>query len=418
MNEKNVEDVKNGKTAPADNVVFVSNENGEIKRKKLSPAQTALIKKITVIGLLAVIVISALSIAGTTGWLSYERISLKFTDMFKGKSLEENTPIELNGLKVSDIDDIGYCFGVLDEFKYYVYSPECNLLYSFNHNMSAPITESSSKRVLMYERSNFKLKVFSRKGEVYEKNLENEIITADINEKNQVIVACAGERYLGEVKIFDSNGAEKLTWYSADNYITDAALSDDGKYFAVSLLRVENGETVSKIQVFKVGSAESITEQVFNGETFFDVRTINDGFVYVGMTKTAFVNGNGEITATYGYEAATLSYFTVSESSVTLIFEPEADGKFSGVNIDSSAKTNYTFKEASVDGITAGKGTDIYVCRNGKVFKLSYNGEKMTRTEVGTDGEAIKVLPKDEKLVILSISGINISENKEETEKG
>ena len=88
MNEKNVEGVKTEKTAPADNVVFVSNENGELKRKKLSPAQTALIKKITVIGLLAVIVISALSIAGATGWLSYERVSLKFTDMFKGKSLE------------------------------------------------------------------------------------------------------------------------------------------------------------------------------------------------------------------------------------------------------------------------------------------------------------------------------------------
>lgn len=416
MNEKNVEGVKTEKTAPADNVVFVSHENGELKRKKLSPAQTALIKKITVIGLLAVIVISALSIAGATGWLSYERVSLKFTDMFKGKSLEENTPIELNGLKVSDMDDIGYCFGVLDEFKYYVYSPECNLLYSFNHNMSSPVTESSSKRVLMYERGNFKIKVFSRKGEVFEKNLDNEIITADINEKNEIIVACNSERYLGEVKVFDSNGGEKLTWYSADHYVTDAAISEDGRYFAVSLLRVENGETISKIQIFKVGSAESITEQVFEGEAFFDVRAIKDGFVYIGMTKTAFVNQNGEIKGTYSYEAETLSHFTVSESSVTLIFEPEADGRYSGINIDSSAKTNFTFKEASVDGIAAGKGTEIFICESGKVIKLSYNGEKLTRSEANTDGEAIKVLPKDEKLVILSISGINITAN-EETEK-
>ena len=412
MNDKNREQIKEEKTSFADNVVFVSNENGEFKRKKLSPKQTALVKKITVIGLLAVIAISALSIAGASGWLSYERISLKFTDLFKGKSLEENTPIELNGLKVSDVDDIGYCFGVLDEFKYYVYSPECNLLYSFNHNMSSPVTESSSKRVLMYERGNYKIKVFSRKGDVFEKNLDNEIITADINSRNEVIVACNSERYLGEVKIFDSNGGEKLTWYSADNYITDAAISDDGRYFAVSLLRVENGETVSKTEVFKVGSTVALTEQVFSGETFFDVCAVNDGFAYVGISKTVFTDKNGAIKATYSYGGKTLSHFAVSNSAVTLVFEPEGENKYSAVNIDSSANTNYTFKETSLDGIVAGEDDEIFICQDGKVQKISLDSEgKPVKAEINTDGEVIKVLPKDEKLVILSISGIDIAEN-------
>lgn len=410
---------RNKRRESGDNVVFMEDgkaASGHSFRdavKSLSP------HKLAALGLLAVVILLIIAVAGASGWLSAERIALKFTDMGKGRTAAENLPLEMNGLKVSEVDDIGYCFGVLDELKYTVYSPECNQLYSFTHNMSEPVTVSSEKRVIMYERGNYKIVAFSRKGELFTKTMENAVITADMNEKNEIAVATVSDRYLGQVTLLDSSGNERLTWYSADNYITDVCLSADGKQFAVSLLRVENGDEISRVCIFNVGETQAAADHAFDGETVFDIRRQGDGFLAVGTSSAAFFGADAEMTGQYSYDGLTLSRFTVAEGNAVLVFDPrDGSGELSVEIIDPKGEKAGAVSLDGADYICGSDDGSIFVCNGGAVTKYAPTKEDgYSKISLKTGGEVIKVLPKGEKLLILSIDGIDLTDMIENAEE-
>ena len=384
-------------------LVFMNSGNKPVG-KKISA-------RLAVIFLLVFIVTVSLFVAGYTGWLSAERIALKFIDAGKDKTASDNLPMEMNGLKVFSVDDIGYCFGVLDELKYSIYSPECNLIYSFSHNMSSPVTVSSERRVLMYESGNYRLLVFSRKGEEFSKIMDNEVITADMNVKNQVAVATLNDRYLGQVTVFDSSGNEVLTWYSADSYVTDVALSEDGKRFAVTLLRVENGEEISRVCIFEIGETEPSADFSFEGETVFEVRRLGEsGFLTVGTSSAAFFNGASEMTGKYQYGGESLTHFTVAGSDAFFVFDPEdGTGNLTAVTVNPSGDEKARTVLETAEYVCGAEDGRVYVCAGGAVtgYEAGESGE-YRKFEVKTDGQTIRVLPKGEKMLILSIGGIDV----------
>ena len=388
-----------------DNVLFVEEETPAKKD------HSRLFRRLAVVGVLLVVVIAALLILGSQGLLSAERIALKSFDAGK-KKLDENLPFSLNGIKVSSVDAMGDCFCVLDELEYTIYSPEGNELCAFKHNMSSPVSVTSSRRALLYERGNYTFAVWTRKGELFRKTEKNAIITADMNARNEIITVTTDERALGVVTVYDKNGDEKLCWRSADRYVADAVLSPDGKRFAVLLLTVKNGETNTDVCFFDVGKTEPSATVSFEKETLFDLRVLDDDrFVAVGTESAVFFDG-GRQTGVYRYTDE-LAFFTVADGEAALLFSPAAgETTLHGVTLDEKAAVTATFETADVSFFSATESGDLLLC-GGAPTRLRRNGDTFKKEEVKLPpeaGETLRLTKVGGRLFALTVNGLFLAE--------
>lgn len=395
----------------------VSSTPSEWERKK----QRRRIRRLAVVGALVLVVLSALCVTAAAGWLSAERISLSVYDANRGKTVEENLPLSMNGLKVSRVDEIGYCFGVLDHLKYSVYTPACNLRYTYTHHMSSPVTVTSDRRVLLYERGNYTVTVLSTKELLWSKTMEKEIISADMNNKNRVILATGSDRYLSQVTLLDRNGQELQTWFSAERYAVDVAISPDGDEFAVALVWVVNGEEQSVVSLFRVGETEPRKEYEFSGDTVHDLRYLADGtLMAVGTSCCTFYNDQMEMTGRYNYQGQSLSFFTDSGQRAVLYFAPGAgEEKGTLVMLNHLAEPVGTVQVDTCDFLTADREGTVYLCRQDTVLTVQWEGEACRTGTISVReemGDVIRLLPTEDKTLILSIGGLYSSEERVDTE--
>ena len=402
---------KNPPKEETDNLLFLEKDKKAVtKTEKEKKDRKRLIRRLSVIAALVAVLLCALVILGAKGWLSAERISLKMSDAQKGRTLDENLPLSMNGLKVTSLDGMEYCFGLLDDLEYTIYSPEANELYAYKHNMSSPVSVTNERRVLLYERGNRQLTVLTRKGILFEKTTEDPVVTADMNEKDQIIAVTRGERYLGQVRVYDKNGDEMLTWNSSDRYVVDAALSPDGKCFAALLLRVENGETSTDVCFFKTGRDEPFASASFDGKALFDLRALTDDvFAAVGTNETVLFE-NGKQTGVYSYGSRELSFFTVCAKEPALLFAPlPGETGCRGVTLGTRAEETASFTVKGADYFAGTQGGDLLLCEGGTAYRLKRDGKTYQSEKVKVSaetGSVLRLTEKDGRSLLLSLNGV------------
>ena len=401
-------------TLPDDNITYID-ENGTAT-KASDKRRTKHIRAAAIAGLLLTVALIALIIIKNSGWLSAERIALRAFDAGKKLTAQDNLPIEMNGLKVLSVDDIGYCVGVLDDIKYTLYSPEYNEICTYTHNLSFPTSVTTDRRALIFERGNRKLTVVSRKGVVSTRVTEFPIISADINKKNMTAVVTTADRYLGAAAVYNEEGDTLIEWFCPDNYITDIALSPDGRRFAVSLLRSENGVQISGVRIFNIGEENAAASFEFASDAILDIVYDSDGgLCAIGTSSAKFVNSKLEMTGIYDYGSDKLAFFDTSYRSgvCALVFEPQpGQTEYVCRMIKDDGQTECELKLTDPDFFTVSDGGDVYICREGKVYMYrrtkTNDGISYSRREITASGEAVKVLAKEAGAVILSIDGLDV----------
>ena len=118
-----------------------------------------------------------------------------------------------------------------------------------------------------------------------------------------------GESWLSSVEVYNREGTSLHKWHCADWYLTDAALSADGKYLALAGVNASGGELTSAIIIQKVGSKEQIAEYVLSGNICLSLEYNNDGTLFaVGSSALTVVTDNGEHREDIAYEGALAAY--------------------------------------------------------------------------------------------------------------
>ncbi|MBQ7034412.1 MAG: hypothetical protein IJN34_01600, partial [Clostridia bacterium] len=119
-----------------------------------------------------------------------------------------------------------------------------------------PVITANSLRVMVYDSGGTGLVVADSFSVLYEKQMENPIITAKMNANGSIVVVTEGEGYLAKVYVFDSSMKEVYRYRSLNRYILDAAISKDGKALAVSALNIEGSDILPEILYFKLNKEE------------------------------------------------------------------------------------------------------------------------------------------------------------------
>ncbi len=378
----------------------------EQENKPKNKKKHRILRKVPYAFAAALLIFLAIIIFSVRQGITVETAKVSVTDFFKGESISKNFPIELDGLKVKDMQSIGNSVGVLNDVKLNIYSPKGRLINELQHNMVEPKMTASKTRALIYEHGNRKIMVASLTKSVLTKQYETEVIAADMNMRNNFAVAVLGDRYLSEVHLYNSDGDEELTWYSADNYVVSVAVSPDSSRVAVALYNTVNGDNKGSVYIIDKKKTDApVAQYTYEGETVFSVEYNDDGILTaIGDKATYCYDKDGSPIGEYVYEAD-LQYFTSGQGKKTVL-GMAGNGNTTFLTTDQTGTVTATVQiKEKVDFFTVYKDT-MYLIVGGNVliYDILENSFELKATVTAEDISqgAISVVPGGGGIFVLT----------------
>ena len=365
----------------------IRGNKGEVEKKKLISICVSL-----------VLILSVLIFFLTSPTGPVERITNAFEIMGGG-----NFPATLTGTKLLSFNTVDNKAFALTNSHLCGYTFSGKNFIQLQHGFSNPVLDLSKERALVYNRESNKILIANNSGLVFEQNLEKPVYCADISYNGSVAFACESASYSAQVLVFDKNMKQYYTWYLADGLISDIALSNNGKYVAVAVLKVKNGAFYSQIYCLDTDEKDPIYTKELADETVFKIEsTSGSDFVYSSNKKVSFVKWKtGEIINTNGFGAPT--YFNkVSKYYLALYGEANHSDI---VLYNSSGEIKHQFEHNGIiDDISVFDDT-VYILSSNKITCFDF--KKTTEKTITLDNNVNNVLGVDGGALVVNNTTIN-----------
>ena len=288
-------------------------------RGDVSERTSRMMKVVAVVVLLLMLFILAMSrVRGTT--MSTVRDS--YNNFFSSVGGGGGYPCQVNSSNVKKVDVLNGDIYILYNDRTVALDGSAKEIRSFDHSFATPALAKSPDRVLVYDRGGNRFRVENRTESLFEGTTAEgeDIITASIGSKGNIALGTLSGSATSRLTVWNSTYDKKeFVWNCSDYSITSTALSENGKYVAVSVMGAKDGDTYSKIYVFDFEYSDPVSETEYPGTAMLAVNfTDNDTVVGVGDNKISFLKNlkkNTEI----DYGTSSLSTFTFSPNGRTIL---------------------------------------------------------------------------------------------------
>ena len=328
--------------------------------------------------LVAVIVINTLVPISITEYME---------NLFAGKGTGDGFPVAISPSNTNYIVPVGSDIAFLGDSSLILYKSNGKVLFERQHGYSSPGIVSCSSRVMVFDRGGKQLRIENRAKTVITKETEGNITTAAMADNGTFAVVTRGMNYISEVTAYNAKGEQLFVWHSAGRQVWGVALSDNGRYMAVSTLTVENGQEVTGIVFFDLKKETPLWEETYQGSSFYSIDVKDDVVmallsdrisvitvdgvrvdeVFEGGSVTCFDNRNN-----FGL-VVVLGMYQDSNNNRLLVLTPEMT-KLCQLELDQEIK-----------GVSA-KGNTLSLLASQKVLFFTTEGEKKGEGKLETDG--------------------------------
>ncbi len=138
-----------------------------------------------------------------------------------------------------------------------------------------PLLSASGRYILAAERGGQSVKLIRGRKVIYDMKTDGEIITVSVNKKGTFAVVTKERGYKGRLQVFSPRGKELYAWHSAEQNILAAAVSEDNKKIAVSVVNMQEPGRLSAVyqfdmketapRILDVGSENAVSNLLYNG---------------------------------------------------------------------------------------------------------------------------------------------------------
>ena len=389
------------------------------KKKKLKLTVSA--KNAKTMKLLAIILVILLLIilaAGQFGGVTFSTIGDQIRTMVAGFGSGDGYPYRMNGIEITDAGVTNSDLMLVYDDTVKVLDSTAKELSNLNHDYDHPVLRSNSGRALIYDEGDKSFRVQSKTKVLYEKELQYMILTGSMGKDGTVAISSRANDAQSMLTVYNTKAEEVFVWKCAKENIISCDVSDNGKYFAVSVLGVNNGSVYSRVHVFNKNDntpkatfeyADSAISSVqfLSNETLFvfgnnicevikgdkvkekiDVSVNTPYKLYISDNNTA-------ILVLSKYASTTQKIIKVYNKSGSELFTQEINGLIKSVSTDGK----YT-------GVLTDEQVQIYNNRNGKLCGSA---------DVNTDAEKVMISGRD--TYVYSVDKIekysSVNDNKE-----
>lgn len=210
---------------------------------------------------------------------------------------EGKFPITVYSSNATDYNSRNGVMGIVNDSFFELYDDEGKLLQAVSHGMSDPVLETSEARFLLYDRDRYSLNIYNYSDELYTAEFDKPIVSADIGRDGTYAVVTDSDTSKSTVFVYDKDNESVYKWSSANYYITDVAVSNDGEKIAVSLINSNGGIFESYIYVLDFDSAEPKYRFNFN-DIVSSITSCSESYILANGFDRAYSvpwNGGGEL---------------------------------------------------------------------------------------------------------------------------
>ena len=177
---------------------------------------------------------------------------------------EENIPsINIDSSKNINIFSYSKYIAILEQNELKIYNKSGNQEHSLDIEISNPLFETNGNYLCIAEKGGQKLYLISNKNILWQKDIEGNISSINVNKNGYVSITISGTSYKTVVQTFSSNGDELFKNYLGSTNVIDTDISNDNKYLAIaeanfSGIVVQSNVKIISIEDAKKNSADSI----------------------------------------------------------------------------------------------------------------------------------------------------------------
>ena len=336
--------------------------------------------------------------APSISFLSEALSSIKIAAM-KG----DGWPVASGTADVIVAEELAGGAAILDDDDLVIYSSMAKELRRIPHGFADPAISTANTRVCLYNRGGTDLKVESRDRTLFSRTFEKSIFTAKMADNGNLAVATKSQRYLSEITVFDSSFNEIYYCYFADSYPMNISFSNNGKYMAVTMIDVKDGNFGAKVELYNLSNdKKSITIELPNVLPLqmhyissSKLLIVNDKYSAIYDTKT------GQETAKYDYNSKKLLTADFNANNLALAFGSENHTNVTTCVIVDMAmqKLSEIIHPRDARGLMLSSNS-LLVLDYSSVTRYKYDGTIKSTEQFETKAEFLIPLPKP--LVITS----------------
>jgi len=187
-------------------------------------------------------------------------------------------PITLSGGTVKEMHKVDDNIAVLSDTYLEVYNSESKELISEQHGFSNPAISVSDARILAFDRASKDLKVYNFSGNLFEREMKDDIVTAALGRNGTYCVITDPENCAAKLNVYNKDNTALFSYESESELIGQTSVSESGKTVAIGTINADGGEYKSKILIFNSKDGKKVFEKEFN-EVVYSISGFSSGYV-------------------------------------------------------------------------------------------------------------------------------------------
>ncbi len=345
-------------------------QRGKKKAPSKQKQQSVRFVLVGVVVLTAVLIILGALVFSADKVISDESVSSENSELLSTVSSDEmGFPVTFSNNDIIRTESFSSKIFVLGKKILTCVSDSGKIKYNHIFTFTNPEMTVSENYGLVYDRASSKYLIFNSKGVIFEGESENgkHIISADINNRGDVVLVTKSDDSACRVSLADKNGKVIYIWSCAEEYGVSVDLSEDSQEILCGVIGSENGTLYSKIYLLDIHSGEEATGYKIEDSALVDVKLSG---------KRAIVTcNNGRSVYTFRSSGVKEQHIPYLSDKATSFYSDKNGNTAVVANKIGSFNTNEVYvynknNDIVYVGYTDEEIVDV-ICRGKKVYLLS-----------------------------------------------
>ncbi len=256
-------------------------------------------------------------------------VLLNVLEIFKGSPLNDiikketqsnidSFPVKIKNEQLLDLFSVGNNVGVLSKTNLIMVSENGKTENQVSHGYTNPVVKEGNKRFLTYDRGGKSFRVDTQKNKIGEKQIDGQIILAQISDNGNVAVVTTHERYASVITVYN-NSLDEIYKYSAVERISNVCFSPDNNHILASTITTIAGAFVTNLYELNLNNSGDIKTFTANGVVPLNISySDNNNITIISKNRIATIDIKTKHQKNYEYDGALL-HFNNSSSRETVI---------------------------------------------------------------------------------------------------
>lgn len=343
---------------------------------------------------------------------SPDYIGTFFADSFAESSFGPGFPRKINGSKLSceNFKVIDKDVVLLSDLSLTTLNSSAGEMLQKQHSYQNPMLKTCGTRAIIYDLGGKNLEVTSKSKTLHTASTDYNIISADISNYGTFAVVTEAKGFLAQLTVFSKDSRSVYYRYNfANHYITDVAISEDGRSAAVCGATARDGSVVSSVYVFDYSREEPWVKFDYSDNMFIRLEYLSNGnVVAIGDKLVSVISPSRGSHEDYSYDNKNIVGFDVNKKDgVLLALSLSEDGTNTYmVLIGQTGKLEKSFHtEHSVKAVSFSHHKSAALSY-GKVYVYNFSGHLLNSFDVGVDTKNIRLFSGKE-LYTLGLTEVN-----------